>query len=153
VAETRYPVHAKGVASRLVEGEAVVVVPSRCEVHVLNETASLAWALMDGTRSAADIAREIAERYSQAEAKASREIDGLLAEFESLGAVGYGTGPAASLAPPGEPPEPTSYEPPAVVETQPIEVIAGLCSSVRLASSGGAPGGCRALGACQKPFE
>jgi hypothetical protein len=148
MSESRYPVHAKTVASRLVGGEAVLVVPSRSEVHVLNEGGSAAWALIDGTRTACEVAREIADRYSEAEDRAVRDIEDFLADLESRGAVDFGTEPADSAAPRGEVPAPTRYEPPAVVETQTMEVVAALCSSVR---DGG--GTCRSLGACQKPFE
>ena len=146
---SRCPSHAGGVASRLVSGEAVVVVPSRAEAHVLNEAGSLAWALMDGSRTSLDIAREIARRYSLPEEEALRDLEAFLSDLEAIAAASEFAEPSDSAAPTQEPPEPTSYEPPAVAETQAMEVVAALCSTVR----GTADGTCRSLGACQKPFE
>ncbi len=147
--ESPRPSHARGVASRLVAGEALVVVPSRAEAHVLNEAGSLAWALMDGSRTSLDIAREIARRYSFPEEEALRDLQAFLSDLDAIGAAGPAEGPPETAAPPQEPPEPTRYEPPAVAETQAMEVVAALCSTVR----GTADGTCRSLGACQKPFE
>lgn len=148
MSEPRYLMHATGVASRVIAGEAVVVVPSRSEVHVLNETGSAAWALIDGTRTCGQIAHEMADRYSETGDRAARDMEQFLADLESRGAVSFGAEPKSSVAPRGEPPAPTRYEPPAVAETQTMEVVAALCGSVR---DGG--GTCRSLGACQKPFE
>lgn len=149
--------HSRGTASRLVAGEAVLVVPARREAHVLNETASVAWALMDGTRGTREIARELSARYSVDERDVLRDLEAFVSELAARGAVEIQGSPASAHAQQGELPAPTRYEPPAIAETQPLEVVAALCSSLRQGSGGGGkpkpPGTCRTLGACQKPFE
>ena len=51
------------IASRLIDGEAVIVVPSVGEVKILNKTGSRMWELIDGKRSAAQIAELITAEF------------------------------------------------------------------------------------------
>ncbi len=135
--DNRYPTHAAGVASRIVGGEAVVVVTARGEAHVLNETGSAVWAMMDGTRAAPEIASEIASRYGVESEAAARDIEVFMSNLESRGASHELDAPSESLAPRGTHPEPSAYEPPAVAETHPMEVVAALCASTRTGAGGG----------------
>jgi len=138
----------------MVAGEAVVVVPRRRESHVLNETGSCGWALMDGASAAEEIAGAIARRYAVDAERAGRDLAAFLAELDARGALETLDAPRASAAPLAAPPEPTSYSPPAVAETQPIDVVAAICDSARNSPAQHTrPGICRAFGACQKPFE
>lgn len=137
--DTGYPVRARGVASRIVGGEAVVVVPARREAHVLNETGSAVWSMMDGSRAATRIASELAARYAVEESAVARDLKAFMGDLESRGAAGELDGPSESLAPRGEPREPTRYEPPAVAETHPMEVVAALCASTRTGGGGKPP--------------
>jgi len=151
-----YPRRARGTASRLVAGEAVVIVPARHEAHVLNGPGSAAWALMDGKRARPEIARALSERYRVSGETAARDLDGFIAKLIALGAAEAGESPSPSSAPEPELPDGSAYEPPTVAETQALEVVAALCSSLREGAGGGKPkppGTCRTLGACQKPFE
>jgi len=136
--DKRFPAHASGVASRIVGGEAVVVVASRGEAHVLNETGSALWSMMDGSRAAGELASELSSRYCVEAEAAARDLDVFVKDLESRGAAGTLDEPSESLAPGGAPPEPTRYEPPAVSETHPMEVVAALCASTRL--GGGSTG-------------
>ena len=147
------PARARGVASRVIAGEAVVIVPSRSEVHALNESGSAVWALADGTRTRGEISREIAERYGVPGDAASADVETFLADLASRGAVE--SEDEVRDAPPAshEMPAPGPYSPPGIAETQKIEVVAALCSSLRESGPKPKPGRCRTQGACQKPFE
>ncbi len=136
---TRYPTRAQGVASRIVGGEAVVVVPARSEAHVLNETGSAVWSMMDGSRAAPEIASELAARYDADEAVTARDLETFMGDLQSRGAAAESDAPSESPAPRGVPPEPTRYEPPAVAESHPMEVIAALCASTRTGAGGKPP--------------
>jgi len=137
--DKRFPAHARGVASRIVDGEAVVVVAARGEAHVLNETGSAVWSMMDGSRAAPEIASELSSRYRIGSGTAARDLDVFMKDLESRGAAGTLGQPSESLAPKGAPPAPTRYEPPAVVETHPMEVVAALCASTRTGGGGRPP--------------
>jgi len=137
--DKRFPAHARGVASRIVGGEAVVVVSSRGEAHVLNETGSALWSMMDGSRGAGELASELSSRYCVEADAVARDIDAFMKDLESRGAAGALDEPSKSLAPRGAPPEPTGYEPPAVAETHPMEVVAALCASTRTGAGGKPP--------------
>ncbi|MHC5058810.1 MAG: PqqD family protein [Planctomycetota bacterium] len=137
--DTGYPARARGVASRIVGGEAVVVVPKRREAHVLNETGSAVWAMMDGSRPAPEIASELAARYGIEGSAAARDLEAFMGDLESRGAAGKLDGPSESLAPGGAPPQPSRYEPPVVVESHPMEVVAALCASTRTGGGGKPP--------------
>ncbi len=58
-----YPVVDTSVRGRQLEGEAVVVLPERGEVKVLNETGALIWSLADGRHSVRQIAAAVSETY------------------------------------------------------------------------------------------
>ena len=152
-------------ASRLIEGEAILIVPPRREAHVLNETGSAAWALLDGTRTPGEIAGRLAERYEVGTDEAARDLDAFLDDLGRRGAVEPDGASPGTLAPEPVPPEPTRYAPPSVAETHPMEVLAALCDSMRTGLPGGPggggggkkppkPGKCRADDTlCKKLFE
>ena len=137
--DKRFPAHASGVASRIVGGEAVVVVSARGEAHVLNESGSAVWSMMDGSRAAGELVSELSSRYCVEADAVARDLDAFMKDLESRGAAGALDGPSESLAPRGAPPEPTRYEPPAVAETHPMEVVAALCASTRTGGHTGKP--------------
>ncbi len=152
------PRHARGVASRVIEGEAVLIVPARREAHVLNESGSAAWAMMDGSRTSDELASELARRYSLDPARAGRDVDSFLDNLRERGAVETNDAVARPSAVESPPPAPSAYSPPAVAESHTLEVVAALCNSQRTGGSGGSPkpkpGKCRAdPGACKKLFE
>jgi len=64
---------------RILDQEAVIVLPAKGEVKVLNEVGAHIWALADGSRSVHEIAVAVAERYDVSLAQA--EVD--TAEFLS----------------------------------------------------------------------
>jgi len=156
--DKRFPAHARGVASRIVGGEAVVVVSSRGEAHVLNGSGSSVWSMMDGSRDTSELASELSSRYGIDALAATRDLDVFMKDLESRGAAAEGEAQTESPAPRGVPPEPTLYEPPAVAETHSMEVVAALCSSTRTVGGGGSPhpkpGKCRVdPSMCKKIME
>jgi hypothetical protein len=155
-----YPMRAPHAAWRVVDGEAVVVSPATNEVHVLNRTATAAWRLFDGLRTAEDAARELADSLELSlgdvlpdveRLVGELELRGLLARLEAPAALPAWTGPASRLV--------GGYVAPKVESTEPLEVVAAICASTREGQGGGnpnkppKPGRCRVFGVCQKPFE
>lgn len=57
------PRRTSSVASRALDGEAVLVHPGQGKVSVLNGVGSRIWELVDGQRTMADLARVIADEY------------------------------------------------------------------------------------------
>jgi hypothetical protein len=52
---TKYPGKSPEIASRIIDGEAVVVIPQEGMVKVFNNTGSRIWELMDGNRKTQEI--------------------------------------------------------------------------------------------------
>ena len=67
------PRRAPSVASRALEGEAVLVHPAQQKVTVLNAVGARLWELTDGERSVADLARMIADEYEVSLVKAQAD--------------------------------------------------------------------------------
>lgn len=74
-----YPVPSPDVVGRIVDDEAVLVLPDRGEVKVLNEIGARIWTLADGTRTVRDIAAAICAEY---------DVDATRAEADTLAFVG-----------------------------------------------------------------
>jgi len=68
-----YPRPAAHTRGRILDREAVIVLPNQGEVKVLNEVGAEIWTLADGSRSVREIAEAVAERYDVSPAQA--EID------------------------------------------------------------------------------
>lgn len=60
-----FPVPNRQVQGRQLDNEAVLVLPDKGQVKVLNEVGAAIWALMDGTRTVRQIAAQIAAEYGQ----------------------------------------------------------------------------------------
>ena len=65
-------------AFRVYDGEAVVVMPSGGEVHILNEVGARIWDLIDGRRTVAEIVQVIREEFDVDEAAAARDVGGFV---------------------------------------------------------------------------
>ncbi len=61
-------------ASRLVDGQAVVVLPEDSVVKVLNAVGSRVWDLADGTHTVREIAQTIYEEYDVSHEQAEKEV-------------------------------------------------------------------------------
>lgn len=68
------PVHAPGVISRLMDGEAVLVHPAQGKVRVLNTVGARVWELADGSRDLAAVAEAIAAEYDISSERALADV-------------------------------------------------------------------------------
>ena len=75
----KYPVLHPQVAARIIDGEAVIVLPQSSQVNVLNEVGSRIWEFIDGTRNVGEITEIIVAEY---------DVTAEQATSASLGALG-----------------------------------------------------------------
>lgn len=61
---TKYPKRAKSTASRIIENEAVIVIPKEGLVRILNEAGSRIWQLLDGKNSIEDIINILSSEFN-----------------------------------------------------------------------------------------
>ena len=81
-----YPIPEPSVVGKTMEnGEAVLVLPGKGQVKVLNEIAARIWELADGTRSVAQIAEAITEAYQVGEQQAEQDVWDFLNNLASIG--------------------------------------------------------------------
>lgn len=72
----------ENVASRVLDGEAVLVTPSDGGVKVLNGCGSRIWELIDGTRSIEQIVEVIVSEYDVKRETAAEDIDSFIEELK-----------------------------------------------------------------------
>ncbi len=60
-------------ASRVMDGEAVVFLPGKGQVRILNKLGTAVWELVDGERTVAEIAEEICKKYDVEREVAERD--------------------------------------------------------------------------------
>ncbi len=65
--------HTPGVVSRMVDGEAVLVDPKKGMVRVLNPAGARIWEMIDGRRTVAELAADIAAEYGIEAARAEAD--------------------------------------------------------------------------------
>lgn len=58
-----YPIKSPRIASRIIDGEAVVVIPEESQVNILNRTGSRIWELSDGEKNLEEIAVIISNEF------------------------------------------------------------------------------------------
>jgi hypothetical protein len=76
-----------GVVGQVIEGEAVLVLPERGEVKVLNQVGARIWQLADGHRTLGDIVAVICAEYAVEPAQAQADVLEFAAELERKGVV------------------------------------------------------------------
>jgi hypothetical protein len=81
------PKRSEKTASRLVDGEAVVVSPSQGIVRILNDVGSRVWELMDGVRSVLDISEAIAVEFHALRDEVEKDVAEFLNELAEKGLV------------------------------------------------------------------
>lgn len=81
------PVHAPGVISRLMDGEAVLVHPAQGKVRVLNRVGARIWELADGSRDLAALAQAIAAEYDVSLAQAQADISAFCEDLIGRGVM------------------------------------------------------------------
>ena len=77
----KYPVLHPQVATRIIDGEAVIVLPESSQVNVLNEVGSRIWEFIDGTRSVGEITEAIVAEYEVSTEQAERDVDEFIQEL------------------------------------------------------------------------
>ena len=77
----KIPVKSPQTASRLIDNEAVIVVPQESEVKVLNESGSRIWELIDGKRDIRQIAEQISGEFEVPPEQALKDITGFVREL------------------------------------------------------------------------
>lgn len=82
-----YPAPAEHVRGRRLEHEAVVVLPDKGEVKVLNDVGAHIWALADGTRSVRDIIWALCDEYDVSPTVAEADALRFLAELQQKGLI------------------------------------------------------------------
>ena len=82
-----YPVPAKHVRGRHLEHEAVVVLPDKGQVKVLNEVGAQIWALTDGSHSVREIIAAVCHEYDVPPAVAEADTLKFLAELQQKGLI------------------------------------------------------------------
>jgi len=85
--EKKIPIKSPSTASQIINGEAVVIVPSEQMVNVLNPVGSRIWDLTDGKRSVAEIAEILTQEFDvsyETAIKDAIEFTGDLAEKKMM---------------------------------------------------------------------
>jgi hypothetical protein len=83
----KYPVLHPQVATRIVEGEALIVLADSGQVNVLNPVGTRMWELMDGTRSVQQIADTICDEFDVAEDEAKRDLEEFVQQLIESNAI------------------------------------------------------------------
>lgn len=82
-----YPAPALHVQGRRIDNEAVVILPDKGEVKVLNEIGAQIWALADGSRSVREIVVAICAEYAVSRSEAEADTLAFFAELENKGII------------------------------------------------------------------
>lgn len=77
----KWPKRSEDTASRVVDGEAVIVIPQKGVVTVLNETGSGIWQLLDGRNSIEDIINIISSEFDVSREQAEKDTLGFIEEL------------------------------------------------------------------------
>lgn len=78
---TLYVAAQPGIVGQILNDEAVLLLPGKGEVKVLNAVGARIWSLVDGTRTIAQIAAQIAAEYVVAPAQAEADTLAFVAEL------------------------------------------------------------------------
>ena len=89
----KWPKRSEDTASRVVDGEAVIVVPQKGVVTVLNETGSGIWQLLDGRNSIEDIINIISSEFSVSRQEAEKDTLEFIEELVGKDMVVLNDGP------------------------------------------------------------
>ncbi len=81
------PVRHPSVVDRLVDNEAVLVMPEQGVINVLNEVGARVWNLIDGRRRVEEIVRLICEEYDVSADRAAEDVIEFLGQLAQRGAV------------------------------------------------------------------
>jgi len=76
------PIPNTGVISRMINSEAVLVLPTKGKVKVLNEVGARIWSLIDGVRTVGNISALIESEYAVSAEDAQRDTSIFLSQLE-----------------------------------------------------------------------
>lgn len=83
----RYPRKSSRTASRIIDGEAVVVIPEEARVNVFNSVASRIWELSDGKSGLADIATIISREFEVTYESAYQDAEEFIEDLSKKGMI------------------------------------------------------------------
>jgi hypothetical protein len=148
----KYLLHSRGLASRRIGAEEVIVSPRAGMVWSLNPAGALVWELADGSMELAEMAGVLAASRGLAAAAAAEEIEDFAQRLEGLGLVEWRELPGA----PGARSRQAAAEPPAGLAAPPdllheerLQVLAAACDS----NHSGQGAACMLLGSCASGFS
>lgn len=95
LSEASIPRRSERLATRAVDGKAVVVVLDARKLHTLNKVGTRVFELCDGTRDVAAIAAQIALEYGAEASVAERDVLAFVARLIEEGAVELATAEVA----------------------------------------------------------
>ncbi len=75
------------IASRVIGGEAVIVVPTAGDVLALNDMGTRIWGEIDGKKSVGDIIQSVVRDYDVTKRRAGRDVRAFLRELQKNRAV------------------------------------------------------------------
>lgn len=83
----QYPVPNPNVVGRMVDQEAVLVLPERGKVKVLNEVGAYIWSRVDGNQSVSEIAAQVSGAYAVSQQEAEADTLSFLEELAERGLI------------------------------------------------------------------
>lgn len=83
------PYRVDGVLGRVVDGEAVLVLPVKGKVKVLNEVGAFIWSKVDGLNSVRAISESICAEYDVDQKEAEEDALSFLIDLEERGVITF----------------------------------------------------------------
>ncbi len=91
------PRRQEAVVDELTGDEAVLLLPARKEIKVLNEVGARTWSLIDGNRTIAEIVAVICAEYEAARERVESDTLGFLDELLALGIIACDQAPGREV--------------------------------------------------------
>ena len=76
-------------ASRIIDGEAVIVIPEKGVVNILNQVGSRIWELLDGKKKLQDIALIISREFEAAYEAVCQDVEEFTQELSKKGLITF----------------------------------------------------------------
>jgi hypothetical protein len=92
-----YPIPKPGVVWKIVDGEAVLVLPAKGVVKVLNEVGARIWSLADGTHTIHDISVLISAEYAVDQGQAEIDTLDFINQLENKGILTLSNQPSQRM--------------------------------------------------------
>lgn len=83
----KIPVKSEKVASRIIDGEAIIVLLEKQQNIVLNQVGSRIWEIMDGKKNIDELTRTIASEFEVGYDQAIKDVSEFIEDIEKRGAV------------------------------------------------------------------